>query len=594
YVKLPDKNQLRAEEQKKVTNLQDKLKLGKDILEQVNKERQNLRKKLLSKDLGKWERKQLAQQIQNSSQEINKLQKQVNELREELKNIQEHSANNKLVEKKRQLEKMLDKLMDEELEKLMDELEKLQNELLNDKEIKTDEIDYSFDELEKELDRNLEMLKRYEIEKNQREVIDDLKKLSKKFENVDSLLNKQGNQTDSLKKDLEKTFDKHKENLKKNKELSSPLDLKEFAEEKQKIQKKTDQIQQDQDLNSEENNPSEDLEKLANQMQMNMQMAMQKQQGEDATMIRELLENLLRFSYKQEQLIEQFNNRQVYNFNNLRRTQSQLKAQFAVSKDSLHALMSRNAMVASSIGNQLESINTHFKAIDDEFQKERFRSIAVHQQKIMQSTNELILMLNESLNNMSSMSGKGSQNKSGKKSKPGMGGMKKQQQSFKDALQKMIDELKKGSKSGKGKKGMSKQLSKMLGQQEKMQQLIQQLMQSGGVGQQSKKLLKEINKMVDQNIDDIIHRNISDNMLRRQQQILNRMLEAEKAEQEREKEKKRKSEAPNNFKLSNPNEKLEYKKDSKSRKGILYKQELPLKYFFQRKYDKYLNEIEKY
>jgi len=192
------------------------------------------------------------------------------------------------------------------------------------------------------------------------------------------------------------------------------------------------------------------------------------------------------------------------------------------------------------------------------------------------------------------MSGKGSQSKSGKKSKPGMGGMKKQQQSFKDALQKMIDELKKGSKSGKGKKGMSKQLSKMLGQQEKMQQLIQQLMQSGGVGQQSKQLLKEINKMVDQNIDDIIHRNISDNMLKRQQQILNRMLEAEKAEQEREKEKKRKSEAPNNFKLSNPNEKLEYKRDSISRKGILYKQELPLKYFFQRKYDKYLNEIEKY
>ena len=594
YVKLPDKNELRAEEQKKVTKLQDKLQLGKDILEQVNKERQNLRKKLLNKDLSKWERKQLAQQIQNSSQEINKLQKQVNELREELKNIQEHSANKQLVEKKRQLEKMLDKLMDDELEKLMDELEKLQKELLNDKEIKSDKIDYSFEELENELDRNLEMLKRYEIEKNQREVIDELNELSKKFENVDSLLNKEGNQTDSLKQDLDKSFKKHKENLKKNKELSSPLDLKEFSEEKQKIQEKTDQLQQDQDLNNEENNPSEDLEKLSKQMQMNMQMAMQKQQGEDATMIRELLENLLSFSYKQEQLIDQFKNRQVYNFNKLRRTQSGLKAQFSVSKDSLHALMNRNAMVASAIGNQLESIDTHFKAIDNEFQKERFRSIAVHQQKIMQSTNELILMLNESLDNMNSMSGKGSQSKSGKKSKPGMGGMKKQQQSFKDALQKMIDELKKGSKSGKGKKGMSKQLSKMLGQQEKMQQLIQQLMQSGGVGQQSKQLLKEINKKVDQNIDDIIHKNINDNMLKRQQQILNRMLEAEKAEQEREKEKKRKSEAPNNFKLSNPKEKLEYKKDSKSRKGILYKQELPLKYFFQRKYDKYLNEIEKY
>ncbi len=595
FTKLPDSEEMQAAEQKNMNQLKDKLKLGKNILDKVNEDQKNLRKNLLEKNLSKWERQQLAKQIETTSKEITELQKQVNQLREDLEKIQKHSVNKKLLDKKEQLEKMLDKLMDKELEKLLNDLKKLQEDLLQDKELKPQKNDFSFNDLEKELDRNIEMLKRYEVERDQEQVIDELKELSKKYKNVDSLLQKPGEQVDSLNKELENTLDKHKENLKKNQELETPLELDDFSQEKENIKNKTDQLKQDQDLQQNENNPSEDIEQLADQMQMNMQMAMQKQKGEDAEMIRELLENLLQFSYKQEELIDKFNNRQVHNFNEIRRQQAGLKPRFAIVEDSLHALMNRNAMVASAIGNQLQTIKSHFSSIQDIFQEERFSNIEIHQQKIMQSTNELILMLNESLDNMqNSMSGKGGQNKSGKKSKPGMGGMKKQQQSFKESIQKMIDELKKGSKSGKGKKGMSKQLSEMLSQQEKMQQLLQQIMQSGGVGQQSRQILKEINKMVDQNIDDIIQRNISDNMLQRQQKILNRMLEAEKAEQEREKEKKRESQAPNNYEISNPEEKYEYKEDSKSRKGIIYRKELPLKYFFQRKYDKYLNEIEKY
>ena len=594
FAQLPDEKKVEAIEQEKVNELKNKLDFGKEILDKISKEQRSLRKKLLNKDLGKWERKQLANQIENANKEINQLQKQVNQLREELKKFQNKDLNKDLVQKKLELEKMLKKLMDEELEKLMDELKKLQDELLKNQEPNTDNFEYSMENLQKELDRNLEMLKRYEVEKDQQQVIDKLKELSKKLNNPDSLIQKEGEQTDSLKKEMQETFEKHEQNLEKNKELSAPYDLEDFKQQKRDINKKSENWNQDQDLQNSESNPSEELNQLANEMMMNMQSAKRKQQGEDATMIRQLLETLLQFSYQQESLIEKFNNRGVHNFNQLRREQVGLKERFSTAEDSLQALMERNSMVASAIGNQIGTIETHFQKIRGTFKQERFTSISIHQQRIMQSTNELILMLNESLDNMnSSMSGQGGQ-KSGKKTKPGMGGLKKQQQSFKDALQKMIDELKKGSQSGKGKQGMSKQLSKMLSQQEKMQKLLQQLMQSGGVGQQSKQILKEINRMVDQNIDDILKRDIDDNMLKRQQRIMTRMLEAEKAEEEREKEKKRESEKPNNYEISNPDEKYEYKRDRNSKKGILYKQDLPLKYFFQRKYDKYLNEIEKY
>lgn len=595
FGQLPGKKELNRLEDQKVSELKDKLSMGLDLMERVKKEQSEIQKKLLSKKQGNWERKQLSEQLKNTNKEIQQLSEQVNQLQKELKKLNQNNLSQQLSEKKKQLEEMLKNLMDDELKSLMKELQKLQEELQQKNgDPKLDDLDYSMEDLNKELDQNLEMLKRYEIEKKQEEVVQELENLSKQFKNSDSLADVPGKQVDSLKQKLENTLQKHSQNLEKNKQLSKPMELDEFQKEKENIRKKSNKLQQDSDLQDPDKNPSPEISDLAKSMKMNMQQAMQKQQGEDVTLIRNLLENLLRFSFKQETLIEQFNQRQSYNLNHLKREQMTMEGQFKILDDSLQALMKRNPQVALIVGNQIENIQVHFSRIQETFKAEKFQSIQVHQQAIMKSTNELILLLNESLNNMQQgMSGKGGNcKKKGKKSKPGMSGMKKQQQNFKQSLKEMIEQLKKGNSSGKGNKGMSEKLSKMLGQQEKMQQLLQQFMQSDNVGKQSRKILKQINSMIDKNIDDIVHRNINDNMVQRQEKIMNRLLESEKAEREREKEKKRRAERPNDYKKSTPDDKLDDKDDKKRQKGIIERRDLPLKYFFQSLYDNYVNEIE--
>jgi hypothetical protein len=590
YGKLPNQSELNDLEQRKVSMLKDKLSMGTELLEQLNREKANIRKKLLDNS-SKWEKKQLSDQLQNTNQELNRLSEQINQLREDLKEFNKFDNKSDLFSKKQQLEELLNKLMDEELKSLMEELQKLQEEIMNNDMPKMDNVDISMDELEKHLDQNLEMLKRYEIEKQQDEVIQELKKLAQEFK--DTASPKTADDIEKLKSQIDSTFKKHTDNLDKNKALEDPYELEDFSKEKESIQEQKDDINSNDDLKDKQKNPGDELEDLANKMEMNMDMAMQQQQGEDAAMIRDLLENLLHFSFIQEKYIEQFNNYEQFNLNELKRNQISLEERFSSLEDSLNALMSRNAMVALSIGNQIKNIKFNFKAIGGTFEAERFLSIQIYQQIIMQSANELILLLNESLDQMNSMSGTGGQcKKKGSKSKPGMSGMKKKQEGMKKSLQQMIDQLKKGSQPGEGQKGMSEQLSKMLGEQEKLQQMLQQMMQSGEVGQSTRQLLQEINKMVDRNIDDIIKRNIDDNLVRRQNQILNRMLEAEIAEEEREKDKKREAEQPNNYEISNPKDIFEYKEEQNSQKGILHKKKLPLKYFFQRKYDKYLNDVE--
>ncbi|PLX24736.1 MAG: hypothetical protein C0599_01780 [Salinivirgaceae bacterium] len=591
YGKLPNQNELSSLEDMKVSSLKDKLSLGTKLLEQLNREKVNIRKKLLSENASKWEKKQLSEQLQQSNEELKQLSEQINQLREDLKEFGKFDKQTDLLQKRQQLEELLDKLMDDELKSLMEELQKLQNEIMNDEMPKMDNAELSMDELEKHLDQNLEMLKRYEVEKKQEEVIEEIRKLANEFNDIDNP--KSTEEIEDLKKQVDSTFQKHSDNIEQNKNLQDPLELSEFSKEKKEIQDQKDEINSSEDLQDPDKNPGDELDELANQMEMNMNMAMQQQQGEDAAMIRDLLENLLQFSFMQETYIDQFNNYEQFNLNKLKRKQINLEERFSTLEDSLNALMSRNAMVALSIGNQIKNIKFNFRAINKTFEAERFQTIQIYQQVIMQSANELILMLNESLDQMNSMSGMGGQcKKKGNKSKPGMNGMKKKQESMKKSLQQMIDQMKKGSQSGKGQKGMSEQLSKMLGEQEKLQQMLQQMMQSGEVGQTTRQLLQEINKMVDRNIDDIIKRNINDNLIRRQNQILNRMLEAEKAEEEREKDKKREAEQPNNYEISNPKDIFEYKEEQKSQKGILNKKKLPLKYFFQRKYDKYLNDVE--
>ena len=136
------------------------------------------------------------------------------------------------------------------------------------------------------------------------------------------------------------------------------------------------------------------------------------------------------------------------------------------------------------------------------------------------------------------------------KGKPSPKSMKQMQDELNKQMQALKKQLdKQGNKPGRAKIGesgsMSEEFARMAAQQELIRRMMQEYgqemkLQSGG----NSKLSKEIDEMMrqmEQTETDLVNKIITQQTIRRQQQIMTRLLEHEKAEMQREKEERRES-----------------------------------------------------
>jgi hypothetical protein len=183
----------------------------------------------------------------------------------------------------------------------------------------------------------------------------------------------------------------------------------------------------------------------------------------------------------------------------------------------------------------------------------------VSQQLVMTAVNNLALLLNEALDRLEQQlanAEEGNQqcenpNKNGKK---GLSLLQQEGNDLKQQLEQMIEQMKKGF-TGK----MSRQLSEALMLHEMMQKMLREIMSNGSVGSNARKQLQEIDNLLEENRRELINRQLGNNTLIRHNQILTRLLEAEKAETERDLDNKRESESAKEEYYSNPLKYFEYK-----------------------------------
>ena len=135
----------------------------------------------------------------------------------------------------------------------------------------------------------------------------------------------------------------------------------------------------------------------------------------------------------------------------------------------------------------------------------------------------------------------GKSGKSGKvpmdKISQGQKQMNGQMQQMKDAMERM--------KGEQGKGGDAKQFAQMAAKQAALRKALReakQKMQEQGRGKDAQGL-QEIMDAMDKVETDLVNKRLTNEMMKRQEQILSRLLEAEKAEREREFDNKRKAEA---------------------------------------------------
>ena len=242
---------------------------------------------------------------------------------------------------------------------------------------------------------------------------------------------------------------------KENRELKKPLDIPNDAAEQKSIdedlKKASDELQKNQKSSAKpkQKSAAKKMKQLAQKMEQEMQGGETEQLEEDLAMLRQVLDNLLAFSFSQEELMDKFNGYKIGSpaFNKALKNQQDLKLQFKHVDDSLFAMSLRNPKIGENITKEVGNAQYNLDKSLETLADTQVAKGVSHQQYTISAANKLADFLTEVLNTMQmSMSGMGEG-----KPKPGQGdGMQlpdiiKKQESLGG---KMKDGMSKGSKPG--------------------------------------------------------------------------------------------------------------------------------------------------
>jgi hypothetical protein len=519
-----------------------------------------------------------------------------------------------MLEKQQQLEKLMETVMTDEMKKMFEELQKLMEKMDKNKiQEQLEKMQMSNKDVEKELDRNLELFKKLEFEQKFQKTLDKLNELSKKQDELgDRSLDKKADEKELKQQQdsLNKQFDDIKKDMqdleKKNAELESPEKMPDTKQKQEEVSQQQQNSSQELSSGKKKNasqsqkNASQKMNQMAQQMGEMMSQMEQQQEGEDEQALRDILNNLIQLSFDQEALMKDVDKTKPDNpqYIHLSQQQKKLKDDAKMIEDSLFALSKRQPMIASAVNHEIASINNNMEKSIEEMGKRENRfapDISSRQQFSMTSINNLALMLNESLSNMQNAAKKsGSCNKPGSCKKPGNGNklsaatMKQMQEQVK----KQMEALKKAMEQGKlpngtqGSGNMSEQMVKIAAQQEALKQMMQQLQKEGGMNPGD---MKNALKMIEESQKDVVNRTITEETIKRQEQIMEKLLDYEKAEKERDTEQKRQATEAKDDEKRNLSQFIEYNKRKEQETELLKTVPPSFKNYYKNKVFEYFN-----
>ena len=613
-------------------NIQDNIQLLKKNQRDLNE----LTKKLLDKPNISWEEKKLFEQI---VQDQNRLKQESENLKNQLESMFQNEQKlspdeERLLQKQKELNELFDQLFSEEMKKTLEEIQALMQQQMSKEQLEKamDQIKMNNAELEKTLDQNLEIFKQMEVERKFEMALDQLQDVREQQKQLREDIaegkipqdqkEQRQNEINEQFKDVQKALDDAE---KMNQELQQPNDIKRNTELEKKISDNLKQAsnalskQQNKNAESNQSEAEQGMEQMQDELEQQMDDNADENNAEDAAMIRRLLKYVVKTSINQEEVMEVLKSIRINDpkYQEVIRRQSELKTDIAMISDSLYALGTRQPQVAVLINKELKSMNNFSElALKDllglndvmHLRTGRQNNQAIsRQQYTMTSLNTMALLLAESLKNMEnqmqSQKGGGRNSKKNKScSSSGSCGNKKSksqsaremQEQLNQQLQRMREQMGKDGKPQPrqtGQPSMSEQFARSAAQQEAIRRLMQQaadeLKKSDGrAAGQLQSLIDEMEKAE----RDFVNKILDDNALRRQEQILTRLLEAEKAELNREQEERRKSTEAKQKEFQIPLEILEHHKKRSQESELLQKYQPILRPYYQQKTQEYFRQ----
>ena len=572
---IPDAIEVNKELNAGTQAIKEKMESAVKIAGQIARDAEKLNQLLLNKNSLTFDEKKQIDQLLQKRRDLDQLVKDAqSENKKNLYNRQENQQQDKqLTEKQQQMEALLNSVLDPKttamLQKLQEMMKQDQKEGARDELTKMQADDKSF---KKELDRMLELYKKLEFEQKLQQNVNQLNQLSQDQQKLGDQSKQPGANPQDLQKGQQKlnqNFQDIKKSLEDLQKTNDQAEHKQDLENPQQEEKSIDGQMEKSSESLKKNSPSKasqsqqqaakEMKALAGKMQQKEQEGEESQNNIDAQQLRQLLKSLINSSFEEERVMQTLKSTSAGDpkYITLAQDQKGIRDNLKTAEDSLYALSRRVPQIQSTVNEEIAGINSHIDHALENLGDRKTAEATSNQQYAMTSMNNLALLLSEALEQIQKAMKKGGSGK-GKGKQQSISQLSKMQQQLNQnmqaARQQMQQQMQQGSQGnqGKGKSGnngnISEQLAKLARQQQMIRQALEQINRddnkdgAGGLGN-----LDKISREMEQTEHDLVNRKITDEAIKRQQQIQSRLLDAEKAEQEREQDQQRESHAGKAF-----------------------------------------------
>ena len=551
-------------------------------LEQTLKEAEDLKKTLdeidqeLKKDDPKltWEEKQ---KIEDALEKFQELQNKVDDVNHQLGEMKQNLQENKLLsketmEKYMELQKLMDEMTSDEMKKALEQLRNVlkdmnrqmtQNELQN---MKFDE-----ERFKKSIERTLNLLKRVQIEQKIDEILKRTEEFTEKQENLSEQTEKSNpddqkemSELAQKQNELTKELDKLQQEMKNLKEKMSEIqdmpneEMEKLMEEFQQQQNqelsqmasKDIQQKEKQSANQKQMQLSQNMQQMKEMMQQMKDSMQQQNQMQTFTDIMKILDNIISLSKQQEDLKNESENLEANSsqLDEMAKKENELSGNLNNVLQQMSELSQKTFAITPEMG---KAIGDAKKQMESSIQamKNRNGLLATNQQgEAMKSLNEAAMMMKNSMESMMKGGGEGGMMSLMQQ----LQGLSGQQMNLNNLTQK-LQQMMQG--------GMTPQqqleMQRLSQQQQLIQKSLQQLNDEAKVSGQSSKLpadLDNILKRMQEVVTDMQGEKIDDQLIQKQENILSKLLDAQKSINERDYEKERESRSGENVARTSPTE----------------------------------------
>lgn len=622
----------------------EKIKLQEKQLEELSRTQKE------KDQLNYSDRQKLQNFIKRQKQQEEMMQNFNRRLKDNLEDFQKEHADDPYKEDLKERLKDNEEQLQKD-EKLLKEIEALQDKIQKEELVeKLEELSKRNKNKQKSLQQLLELTKRFYVAKKSEKLQRELEQLAKE---QDQLSNEEKDKNTKEKQDqLNKNFENFRMDLeelqKDNEALKKPLDIPQDKLLEQEIQKEqqnaSEHLEKRQDAEGKNDLPeagknqtkaqekqkeaAKKMKQMSSQMAKAMMSGGQEQLQEDATMLRQILDNLVLFSFEQEGLMEQFKSIQINHnrYGNFLRQQSNLREHFGHVEDSLFSLSLRQPSLSELVNTKITDVYFYIdKSLEQLSENLLYQGVA-SQQYTVTSTNELASFLSDILDNMESdlnpASGEGSGKGQGEGS--GKGGQQLSDiiMSQEELNKQMQEGLKKGSADQNGKEGkegnegedgnsgtkkggkdgsgspnsegesegdlenMNGELYKIYQEQQQLRQALENKLKELGVPNDGQRLLKDMEKIE----SDLINKGFTNQTLQRMLNLQHQLMKLENATFMQGEENKRESNTNKEDFDNTTNDQIPTAKEYFNTKEILNRQALPLQKVYKKKVQDYFRQ----